>query len=151
MTEELLPVAEVAALLKLNPQTIYNKINDGSLPSTKIGRGRRIRRSEIEFLAGGEGSEEVDLLTIAEVADLPRMNQQTIRNWVDAGTLKAVRIGRRVRVSRLDINAVIEAGNLEPCQPQPPTAEDFWIGNQPVGEPQTQAAAGDTGKARPPE
>ncbi len=40
--DELLTVAAVAALLKLKPQTIYNHINDGSLPATKVGRGVRV-------------------------------------------------------------------------------------------------------------
>jgi excisionase family DNA binding protein len=38
-----------------------------------------------------------EFLTVAEVAERLKLNQQTIRNWIDAGTLPALRIGRRVR------------------------------------------------------
>ena len=36
--------------------------------------------------------------TVAELAERLRLNQQTLRNWIDQGSLPAVRIGRRVRV-----------------------------------------------------
>jgi hypothetical protein len=38
-----------------------------------------------------------EFLTVAEIASILRLNQQTIRNWFDAG--------RRVRVSRTDFDA----------------------------------------------
>jgi excisionase family DNA binding protein len=38
-----------------------------------------------------------ELLTVAEIAASLKMNQQTIRNWIDSGYLPAIRIGRRVR------------------------------------------------------
>jgi excisionase family DNA binding protein len=38
-------------------------------------------------------------LTVGEVAELLRLNQQTVRNWIDRGELPAVRVGeRRVRI-----------------------------------------------------
>jgi excisionase family DNA binding protein len=51
-----------------------------------------------------------EFLTVAEVAQTLRLNQQTIRNWIDQGTLPAVRIGRRVRITRADLERVIEQG-----------------------------------------
>jgi excisionase family DNA binding protein len=33
-----------------------------------------------------------EFLTVAEVAELLRLNQQTMRNWIDRGDLAAVRI-----------------------------------------------------------
>jgi len=48
-----------------------------------------------------------------EVADLLKLNQQTIRNWIDAGQLPAIRIGRRVRVLRSDLDRLIDAGYSE--------------------------------------
>ena len=52
-----------------------------------------------------------DFLTVAEVADRLRLNQQTVRNTIDRGELKAVRVGpRRVRVREADLAAFIEAG-----------------------------------------
>jgi excisionase family DNA binding protein len=40
--------------------------------------------------------------TVAELAQRLRLNEQTLRNWIDQGSLPAVRIGRRVRVLNPD-------------------------------------------------
>jgi excisionase family DNA binding protein len=39
-----------------------------------------------------------ELVTVAEVAQLFKLNQQTVRNWIDRGELACVRVGRRVRI-----------------------------------------------------
>jgi excisionase family DNA binding protein len=79
---------------------------------------------------------EDPLLTVAEVAEILRLNQQTIRNWIDAGSLPAVRLGRRVRIKRSDLDRVLAAGYHGTPAAQPPengpSAEDFW-GGRPVG------------------
>ena len=70
-------------------------------------------------------------LTVAEVAELLKLNQQTVRNWIDAGYLPAVRIGRRVRVRRTDLDRLLEEGATarRPADgASPPTAESFWSG-----------------------
>lgn len=36
-----------------------------------------------------------EFLTVKEVAELLRLNQQTVRNCIDAGSLPAVRVGAR--------------------------------------------------------
>ncbi len=55
-----------------------------------------------------------EFLTVAEIAELLRLNQQTVRNWIDAGDLPAVRVGkRRVRVLQSDLDAFIAAGSTE--------------------------------------
>lgn len=41
-----------------------------------------------------------EFMTVAEIAALLKLNQQTVRNWIDNGKLSAIRIGRRVRVKR---------------------------------------------------
>ena len=41
-----------------------------------------------------------EFLTVAEIAGILKLNQQTIRNWIDQGTPPALRVGRRVRVRR---------------------------------------------------
>jgi excisionase family DNA binding protein len=51
-----------------------------------------------------------EFLTVAEVATLLKLNPQTVRNWIDQGTLAAVRVGRRVRVTRADLERVIQEG-----------------------------------------
>lgn len=50
-------------------------------------------------------------LTVAQIADLLKLNQQTIRNMIDRQELPAVRVGqRRVRVRQSDLNAFLAAG-----------------------------------------
>ncbi|HWD70491.1 MAG TPA: helix-turn-helix domain-containing protein [Solirubrobacteraceae bacterium] len=85
-------------------------------------------------MTGGEFEES--FLTVAEVADLLRLNQQTVRNWIDAGTLPAIRVGRRVRIKRSDLNRILESGyrGTPPSAStiEGPSATDFWSG-EPVG------------------
>lgn len=79
--------------------------------------------------------DESEFLTVAEVAQTLKLNQQTVRNWIDQGSLPALRIGRRVRIRRSDFERLIEAGATQPgsARAQPgASAEDFW-GGEPVG------------------
>jgi len=46
-------------------------------------------------------------MTVAEIAAILKLNQQTVRNWIDAGKLPALHIGRRVRVRRSDFDELI--------------------------------------------
>jgi excisionase family DNA binding protein len=48
-----------------------------------------------------------EFLTLAEVAAILKLNQQTIRNWIDQESLAALRVGRRVRVLRRDLDQLI--------------------------------------------
>ena len=45
---------EVADALGLSKQTVYNLINDGRLPSFKVGRSRRIWATAVEALDTGK-------------------------------------------------------------------------------------------------
>lgn len=74
-------------------------------------------------------------LTVAEVAEILKLNQQTVRNWIDAGSMPAVKIGRRVRIKRSDLDRIVEAGyapgTVRPGTPPRdtgPSAQDFWNG-----------------------
>jgi excisionase family DNA binding protein len=49
-------------------------------------------------------------LTVAEVAGILKLNQQTVRNWIDQGTLPALRVGRRVRIRRSDFERILAEG-----------------------------------------
>ncbi len=49
-------------------------------------------------------------MTVAQVAETLKLNQQTVRNWIDQGSLPAFRVGRRVRIRRSDFERLIEAG-----------------------------------------
>jgi excisionase family DNA binding protein len=64
-------------------------------------------------------------LTVFEIADLLKVNQQTVRNWIDAGSLPAVRIGsRRVRVRASDLDRFIAAGSAAPSAERPQVVTD---------------------------
>lgn len=77
-----------------------------------------------------------EFLTVAEVAEILKLNQQTVRNWIDQGSLPAVRVGRRVRIRRSDLERKLEEGSTSRMNPPArglgPSAEDFW-GGEPVG------------------
>jgi len=51
-----------------------------------------------------------ELMTVDQVAELLRLNRQTIYNWIDAGTLEAMHIGRRVRIKRAVVDEMVKAG-----------------------------------------
>ena len=53
-------------------------------------------------------------VTVSEVAELLRLNPQTVRNWIDRGILPAVRVGsRRVRIRQSDLDAFLSAGSTD--------------------------------------
>ena len=57
-----------------------------------------------------------EYLTVAEIASELKLNQQTIRNWIDQGSLRAVRVGaRRVRVLRSDLDRMLAGGATAPA------------------------------------
>jgi excisionase family DNA binding protein len=60
-------------------------------------------------------------LTVQEIADLLKVNQQTVRNWIDTGRLPAVRIGRRIRVRRVDLDRLLAEGTTVALEPEPST------------------------------
>src|ERR1700749_4778924 len=77
---------------------------------------------------------------VAEVAGMLKLNQQTVRNWIDQGSLPALRVGRRVRIRRSDFDRLVEenysgggATGSRNAQASP-NADDFW-GGAPVGLP----------------
>jgi len=79
---------------------------------------------------------EESFLTVAEVAEMLKLNPQTVRNWIDQGSLPALRVGRRVRIKRSDLERMLEegytAGQGSNANESGPSAEDFW-GGAPVG------------------
>jgi excisionase family DNA binding protein len=89
------------------------------------------------------GDREDSFLTVAEVAETLKLNQQTVRNWIDQGSLPALRVGRRVRIRRSDFDRLLNEGYsggaaAGPSVADGPSAEDFW-GGEPVGLPASRA------------
>jgi putative molybdopterin biosynthesis protein len=97
-------------------------------------------------------------LTVAEVAETLKLNQQTVRNWIDQGSLPALRVGRRVRIKRSDFQRILEEGYspgaATPSRQAGPSADDFW-GGEPVGvaepgpPPGREADAAGEGRSAP--
>ena len=70
-----------------------------------------------------------ELLTVAEVAEYLKVNQQTVRNWLDRRELASVRVGsRRVRIRRSDLDEFLkreEAAAGSPAAMVEPATEAF--------------------------
>jgi excisionase family DNA binding protein len=64
-----------------------------------------------------------ELLTVKEVAEQLKLNQQTIRNMIDRGELGHLRVGpERIRIRQSQLDAFLAAG-----EPGPQSAEtDPW-------------------------
>jgi excisionase family DNA binding protein len=73
-----------------------------------------------------------EFLTVAEVAERLRLNDQTVRNWIDQGKLPAFRIGRRVRIARSDFDRFVDGGYTEPpnASGEATKARAFWDGSE---------------------
>ena len=66
---------------------------------------------------------EESYLTVAEVAETLKLNQQTVRNWIDQGSLPALRVGRRVRIKRSDFERILDAELQRHRSPRRGTAD----------------------------
>jgi excisionase family DNA binding protein len=67
---------------------------------------------------------EPKLLTVPQVAAEFQVTAQTIRNWIDHGTLPAVRVGRAFRVKRQDVDALLERASADSTSLA--TRRDLW-------------------------
>ena len=65
-----------------------------------------------------DASWDDEYLTVQEIADRLKLNQQTVRNWIDQDKLPAVRIGRRVRVRQVDLDRVLAQGATVEVEPE---------------------------------
>ena len=64
------------------------------------------------------------LLTVPQVAEQFQVTAQTIRNWIDAGVLPAVRVGRAFRVRGEDVDALLERASADSSSLA--TRRDVW-------------------------
>ena len=79
-----------------------------------------------------------EFLTVAEVAELLKLNQQTVRNWIDQGYLPALHVGRRVRIRRTDLDELLKKSRIQSHQPEPAAAPGFWDGDVPEPQPEPE-------------
>jgi excisionase family DNA binding protein len=84
-----------------------------------------------------------ELLTVGEIAATLKMNEQTIRNWIDSGFLPAIRIGRRVRVKHSDFEQLLEDSYTVGSSRRP--VAGIWDGEVPAPELPGGASAPDSG------
>jgi excisionase family DNA binding protein len=72
-----------------------------------------------------------EFLTVAEVAEILKLNQQTVRNWIIDGSLPALRAGRRVRIRRQDFLAFLDNGYTgHRLRRRAFDAQAFWDGEE---------------------
>ena len=68
--------------------------------------------------ASGDGDRLVpadeEFLTVGDVADRLRVHPQTVRAWIARGDLRAIRIGRTVRVRQTDFQEMLERARIPP-------------------------------------
>jgi excisionase family DNA binding protein len=70
---------------------------------------------------------EAQLLTVEQVASEFQLTSQTIRNWIKAGTLPALRIGHVYRVKRDHVDALLDRANADSESSAIP--RDVWSGS----------------------
>ena len=96
---------------------------------------------------------EETYLTVADVAGMLKLNQQTVRNWIDQGSLPAVRVGRRVRIKQSDLEKILDegySGGSSTASVGGPSADDFW-GGEAIGiaDPAQVANGADSARGAP--
>ncbi|MGY3090946.1 excisionase family DNA binding protein [Hymenobacter sp. UYAg731] len=78
-------------------------------------QSRQVARQEYELIvtekaaAAEEADRRDDILTVAEVAKLLGISQQTVYEWVKQNKLQAFRLGRAVRFKRGQVLAALQA------------------------------------------
>ena len=53
-----------------------------------------------------------DLLTISEVAELLKVSDRTVRNWIEKGTIKAYRFGLVYRIKKSDFENFVTSSQV---------------------------------------
>lgn len=54
-------------------------------------------------------------MTTQEIAELLKVSEATVRNWIHMGRLRAVRFGREFRVAVKDLEAFVNAHATKPA------------------------------------
>ena len=68
------------------------------------------------------------LLTVDDIARILKLNPQTVRNRIDQGYLRAIRIGRNVGVTRAEFDRLVEESYTGPKPTRSDAAQAFWDG-----------------------
>ncbi len=62
---------------------------------------------------GSRPLDDVNLLTVAEVADVLRLSRATVYRMVASGALPALKLGRSVRIPQVVVEQVVRHGTAE--------------------------------------
>ena len=68
------------------------------------------------------------LLTVDDIARILKLNPQAVRNWINDGYLRAIKIGRNVRVPRAEFDRLIEESYTGPNSVSCDAGQAFWNG-----------------------
>ena len=92
MSTHLMTVEQAAGQLSLHPKTVLRYIRDGRLRATRIGKGYRIARADLDELAGG-GARGADTAKgaratcMVEVPDISAQAANRIAMYLGAATM----------------------------------------------------------------
>lgn len=56
------------------------------------------------------------LLTVHEVADLVKVKESTVRQWINANELRAIKFGKEWRVAHKDLEAYLDSHANKPAE-----------------------------------
>ena len=100
--EELLTVHEVAGLLKINPQTVRNRIDAGELPAVRLGRRVRVQRSVLEQLIGWHHGELVppEMAHVPDAAIEPTIDLEAAAAALEQIGAGFIKLGAAIRTDR---------------------------------------------------
>lgn len=111
-------VREAALLLRLHPKTVLRKINEGTLPATKIGKQYRISRAALNEFSGGTISfseQEAPVLTrkvlASSVVDVDAISAEESSRITNSAM--AVLAGRHNGGARVDCLYYEESGKMK--------------------------------------
>ena len=82
MSEELYTVETVAERLKLHPKTVLRFIREGRLRATRVGRSYRVRRADLEALAGLPSvPQPAQAASVTAIVDIPDITPEMGAKW----------------------------------------------------------------------
>jgi len=68
------------------------------------------KSTTIFYKTSGDTMEDIRLYTIDEIAEILKVTQRTVYNYIRSGSLKAIKIGKYWRVKHEDLAQFLETG-----------------------------------------
>ncbi len=84
---------------KSSSSSLLSTVDD----SISLGESRRVVTRSLS---------DDEFLTVAEIAMMLKLHQQTVRNWIAAGNLPAYRVGRALRVRSSALERFVSEGQV---------------------------------------